>query len=65
MLRVSCADMGAPCTWEATAETAAELRRKVWAHARSHHQDMLAGLDEDQLAELEARIDLVIESQEA
>jgi predicted small metal-binding protein len=65
MLRVSCADMGAPCAWEAAAETADELRRKIWAHAESDHKDMLEGMDEEAMAELEARIDLVIESQEA
>jgi predicted small metal-binding protein len=63
MLKVSCADLGASCQWEATAETGEELRKKIWEHAQKAHKGMLAGLSEDDRAEMEARIDALIEMQ--
>lgn len=63
MLKVACADMGAPCRWEATAETSEELKKKIWEHAENVHRDMLATMSEADKAELEARIDALIEMQ--
>jgi predicted small metal-binding protein len=63
MLKASCADMGARCRWQATAETADELRKKIWEHAESEHKDMLARMSESQRAHFEARIDHLIDSQ--
>ena len=64
MPRVSCADMGASCQWEATAETGEELKILIRKHAESAHKDMLAGMSEAERAEMEARIDALIEMQE-
>ena len=58
MLKVSCEDMGAQCQWTATAESGAELRKKIWKHAQIAHKDMLVGMSEMDRVELEARIEL-------
>jgi predicted small metal-binding protein len=63
MLKVSCADMGAACQWTATAESVDELRKKIWEHAEQAHKDMLINMSELDKAELEARIDALIEMQ--
>jgi predicted small metal-binding protein len=63
MLKVSCADMGASCRWQATAETSEELRRLIWDHARQAHKNMLADMSEMDRVEMEARIDALIEMQ--
>lgn len=63
MLKVSCADMGAKCQWTATAESGAELKQMIWRHAEKAHKDLLAGMSEMDRAELEARIDALIEMQ--
>jgi predicted small metal-binding protein len=63
MLKVACADMGAPCRWEATAQTGEELRKKIWEHAENVHKEMLAKMSEADKSELEARIDALIEMQ--
>lgn len=63
MLRVSCADVGDPCRWQAAADTADELRKKIWAHAKTSHKAMLAGMSIDDRAEFEAHIDALIEMQ--
>lgn len=63
MLKVSCADMGAPCQWEASAETGDELKKKIWEHAEEAHPDMVVGLSEAEKAEMDARIDALIEMQ--
>jgi predicted small metal-binding protein len=63
MLKVSCADMGASCQWEATAETGAELKKKIWAHAKAAHRDMMAEMSEAAKAEMDAQIDALIEIQ--
>ncbi len=63
MLKVSCADMGASCQWEATAETDAELKKKIWEHAKVAHEDMMAQMSEAAKTEMEAQIDALIEMQ--
>jgi predicted small metal-binding protein len=63
MLKVSCADMGASCRWQAAAETREELRQMIWEHARDAHKNLLAEMSEMDEAELEARIDALIEMQ--
>jgi predicted small metal-binding protein len=63
MLKVACADMGAPCRWEATAETGEELRTKIWEHAQNAHKDILTRMSAAEKAHLEARIDALIEMQ--
>ena len=60
MLKVSCADMGASCPWEASAETSAELKKKIWAHAKHEHKDMLTEMSK---AVMDAQIDALIEMQ--
>jgi predicted small metal-binding protein len=63
MLKVSCADMGASCQWEATAESSSELKEKIWAHAKTAHRDMMSHMSEADKAEMEAQIDALIEMQ--
>ena len=63
MLKVSCADMGAACRWEATAETTEELKRLVWEHTLRSHKKMIDEMTDLDRAELEARIDALIEMQ--
>ena len=63
MLKVSCADMGAFCQWEATAETSVELKEKIWAHAKSAHKDMMTEMSEADKVEMDAQIDALIEMQ--
>ena len=45
------------------AESGAELKKKIWEHAEIAHNDMLVGMSEMDKAELEARIDAMIEMQ--
>ena len=54
---------GKDCTFEATAETPEELKKKVWAHAESDHADMIANMSEEQKAELGAKLDAAIAAQ--
>ena len=63
MLKLSCADMGASCQWEACAENGDELKKKIWEHAEKAHPDMFAGLSEADKAEMDAHIDALIEMQ--
>lgn len=63
MLKVSCADMGASCRWEASAETGEELRKKIWEHTEKAHKDILKKMSAADKAALEARIDALIEMQ--
>ena len=65
MFKVTCADMGASCRWEATAETVEELRRLVREHTLKSHKQMIDEMSEADRAEFEARIDAVIEMQGA
>lgn len=37
---ISCADVGADCTWSTTAATEEELMEKVAQHAKEQHQDL-------------------------
>lgn len=62
-MRVSCAELGASCRWSASAESGEELKKKIWAHAALTHKDMLSSMSEMDKAELEARIDALIEMQ--
>jgi predicted small metal-binding protein len=63
MLKVSCADLGESCRWEATAESGEELKKLVWQHARRSHKQLFKTMSEADRAELEARIDALIEMQ--
>lgn len=37
---ISCADVGANCSWSATADTEEQLMEKVAEHAKEEHQGM-------------------------
>ena len=37
---ISCADVGADCTWSTTAESEEELMKKVAQHAKEKHQGL-------------------------
>jgi len=37
---ISCADVGADCSWSTTAETEEELMKKVAHHAKEEHEGM-------------------------
>ncbi len=37
---ISCADVGADCSWSATADTEEQLMEKVAEHAKEEHQGM-------------------------
>ena len=37
---ISCADVGADCSWSTTAETEDELMKKVAEHAKEEHEGM-------------------------
>ena len=37
---ISCADVGADCSWSTTAETENELMKKVAEHAKEEHEGM-------------------------
>ena len=37
---ISCADVGADCTWSATAESEEDLMNKVAQHAKDEHQGL-------------------------
>jgi len=37
---LSCADVGADCSWSTTAETEDELMKKVAEHAKEEHEGM-------------------------
>lgn len=37
---ISCADVGADCSWSTTAETEEELMGKIAQHAKEKHQDL-------------------------
>ena len=63
MLKVSCAEMGESCRWEATAESGDELKQLIWDHARKSHKATFKGMSESDKTEMEARIDALIEMQ--
>ena len=63
MLTVSCAELGASCQWEASAETSAELKKKIWEHTKNEHTEMIAEMSEVDEAAMDAQIDAMIEMQ--
>jgi predicted small metal-binding protein len=56
--------MGESCRWEATAESGDELKLKFLEHTRKSHKKTYKKMSEADRAELEARIDALIEMQE-
>ena len=57
MLRVSCNDMGiADCDFAVAAKRERQIRARMIEHFRVAHPDMVAGIDYEQLKELQARI---------
>lgn len=57
MLQVSCKDIGVrDCDFVAEAKKDRQVRAKMIEHLRTAHPEMVAGIDYEQLDELQARI---------
>ncbi len=58
LLRVACADLGAPgCDFVAAGWTAHRLRQRVYDHLLDHHPEMIVGLSLEGRKELERRVE--------
>jgi len=57
MKELSCSEMGIECAFRAESETADEVKAKLLEHAAAEHADMLAGMTEEQKAEMMATMD--------
>lgn len=57
MKDLSCKEMGMDCAFRAEGETADEVKAKMLEHAAAVHADMLAGMSEEQKAEMMATMD--------
>ena len=57
MKSIACKDMGVDCDFVATGETAEEVKAKLMKHAAEAHSDMMAGMSEEETAEMMRTID--------
>ncbi len=57
MKELSCSEMGIDCPFHAEGETADEVKAKLLEHAAAVHADMLAGMTDEQKAEMMATMD--------
>ncbi len=54
-------DIGMDCTFETIGETIEEVKDKAFAHARIAHADLFESLDDEQMAEMEKRVEDAIQ----
>ncbi len=52
MLRFRCKDVGVDCGFIATGPTVDEVKEKAFAHARIVHDDIMKGMNDQQMADL-------------
>ncbi|OGI29309.1 MAG: hypothetical protein A2288_02940 [Candidatus Moranbacteria bacterium RIFOXYA12_FULL_44_15] len=57
MMKLSCKAMGADCGYEATGETAEEVKNKMMEHAKMEHKDMLDKMSDSEKKEMMAKMD--------
>ena len=57
MKSLACSDLGMECSFSAQGETADEVKQKMLAHAQDAHAEMLAGMSDQEKADLMAAID--------
>jgi predicted small metal-binding protein len=57
MKSLACSDLGMECSFTAQGETADELKQKMLAHAQDAHAEMLAGMADQEKADLMALMD--------
>ena len=50
---LECRKMGADCDYVVKGKTLAEVRKKMWAHARSAHPQILKGMTTKKRAQME------------
>lgn len=62
MFSYACRDLGVDCDFVVTAESVEEVKKATFAHAGVVHQDELAGMTPEQLAELEKAVDGAIKA---
>ena len=57
MKSLACSDLGMECSFTTEAETADEIKQKMLAHAQDAHAEMLAGMSDQEKADLMAAMD--------
>lgn len=57
MKTLKCSDMGAKCGFEASGETAEEVKKKMMEHAMSAHKEMMEKMSEAEKMEMEKKMD--------
>jgi len=57
MRSLACSDLGMECGFTAEGETAEEVKDKMLAHAQDAHAEMLAGMSDQEKADLMAAMD--------
>ena len=57
MRSLSCSDIGIECSFSAQGETADEVKQKMLAHAQDAHAEMLAGMSDQEKADMMAATD--------
>ncbi len=57
MKTLKCSDMGAKCGYEASGETAEEVKGKMMEHAKKAHREMMNGMSLAEIAEMDEKMD--------
>ena len=57
MKSLACSDLGMECSFSAQGETADEVKQKMLAHAQDANAEMLAGMSDQEKADLMAAMD--------
>lgn len=64
MKRLSCKELGSiRCKYVATGKTAAEVKRKMFAHAKKAHPRILAKMTKAQMAKMKMMMDKLLAKQ--
>lgn len=65
MKSLKCSDLGSSmCDFEATGETAEEVKKKMYGHAAEAHADKLASMTEEDKQKVNAIMDGLLAKQE-
>ena len=62
MEQFACKSLGLDCDFVATAATGAELMPQIMAHGGTAHADLMAGMDEAQMAEFGKNVAAAIQT---
>ena len=62
MEQFACKSLGLECDFVATADTKEELMAKVMAHGGTVHADLMAGMNEEKMAEFGQSLEAAIQT---